>query len=1473
MISNVHNLLPVLLIVLVSFLTGIEADSAFSVSSASTETVDSSTEHVAFVKQWTLSGTNTDNNGGDNDDDDDDSSDDGDNNRVDSIKLQVPGRVFISYVSSMPSGVLGYVNVSGDSQSLVEAVKVSSNDDDEELEVKYDTSSSSSSGYLLTEIFLVTSDIVDDVEIESSAEVIIEDGVLIASNSNKELQIKASDSSVVYVSSAAMTLQDLKLELSDSATLQLTTDSISVREDVQFQAHDKSSLTVITSSLTVADLDLDAENSGAICISAQEVSASSYDGQDASKISLPNASSKHTSTGTASCDEASTPSRQPGCVFSSACSSMTTSTSSTSTSTPSATSATSSASSATTTSSSSGVKTSEQNSAAVGLFAFYSLSMALTTSLLLAASLAPVPMAAWPQPPRSPNHNGGRFEPDTGTFQSLGAFGHDSFLGGSGQLSGGLELGGFGLGLSPPPPPASGGLGLGLNQQPPPLPPSSPGLLQQTEAGGALYHLQQQQQLQQQQDFAMGPGSSSGLSSLASLGGLELGAQSRGEFGLGSSSQGLRGPRLSAAEPTGPSISGRRGFDLSDAMLNLDLSGGMLGERGVLGGSGGWGDVSLSSPSPSSASLRDQMNAQMAALYQHPKPPTNDRLMFQQHQRQPLAQSGNDLLGLLNNGNNGNNSGFGGRELYPPPSVNIPGGSMQSPRLGGFPGFPASSPNSNGGHGGLAPTMSPSRGPHSRSSTPSRSRRSPAKSPQLHRENSAPSSMSGGQGNSIHVSPEVTKPNDNIKVQVSLLAEECVVGRVLLVGLFRLGQPTNDKPIFVKQVLFENKLHRNYRFLNTRITFRAPRSPGEFEFRVFEDKSGHSHQPNGKRYSNDDHHDSHHHGKVSYSNVTIARSNRLKVCLEYSHFIDTLRATHDKFQQGVIDGDAGLVLSALLALMRLVDQVETVFLHGHALLGDLLEACLHLLERRAEDIARSFAATETIPHPMETFHGTLRNVLNAVEANTYVRELVADDQLADIARIQRERFCQVSGLYFANDADRCAFWLEHFGFAPIDIAASDLSVDGEGKMLHSSPFVTRALTRWVEREAAVLMPDRTSFRASRQSIYDQLHGEVISKLSFTCELDVFGSSANEFGNEHSDMDMCLVLPEVNTPTVEEKQRILLEVVARLESRPDLFASVDTTRLTARIPIVMFVSRASGIECDLCVENRLAQRNTSLLRAYASADSRVRTLAYVIKRFVKQRRMNCAAEGTLSSYGYLLLLIHYLQRQDPPVLPVLQTLPPNWPDEPREKLPSILCRGPSEELDPSASNGTEGHSGIETYFYDPFAFREPNEKLASLRDFGARNTQSVGELLLGFLRYYGLQFDATRDVVSVRRADAGTVTKDEKRHTSQWRFTTRLSIEDPFEVGYDVAHVLKGSRDKYIRQQFVRAYVLLMDGAIQHQGRSTEEDSQAEQVDDLSVDRIMSIVNDHVLEVPFLQAPPPHPLSPIPMPMPMPHDGF
>lgn len=59
------------------------------------------------------------------------------------------------------------------------------------------------------------------------------------------------------------------------------------------------------------------------------------------------------------------------------------------------------------------------------------------------------------------------------------------------------------------------------------------------------------------------------------------------------------------------------------------------------------------------------------------------------------------------------------------------------------------------------------------------------------------------------------------------------------------------------------------------------------------------------------------------------------------------------------------------------------------------------------------------------------------------------------------------------------------------------------------------------------------------------------------------------------------------------------------------------------------------------------------QAYSEADHRVKELAYVVKHWAKRRWVNNASEGTLSSYGYLLCLVHYLQTRSPPVVPNLQ----------------------------------------------------------------------------------------------------------------------------------------------------------------------------------------------------------------------------
>lgn len=724
---------------------------------------------------------------------------------------------------------------------------------------------------------------------------------------------------------------------------------------------------------------------------------------------------------------------------------------------------------------------------------------------------------------------------------------------------------------------------------------------------------------------------------------------------------------------------------------------------------------------------------------------------------------------------------------------------------------------------------------------------------------------SGPGGSTAVVSPDVTKPNDTIKVQVSLLTEECRLGRVLLIGLFRIGQPTNEKPIFVKQVLFENKIHRQARHWNTRITFRAPRSPGEFEFRIFEELK--------PRLRDDRDGDFDTAGASSgfYSNATIVRSNRLKVAMDYSHFIEFLRSITEKFRQNRLKRDTGGILSNLLAFMRLIDQIETVFLHGQALLEDFITDLLNLVSIDEQEMSR-FPVTDTIPSPIETFHGTIRNVLNSVQANPWIKEFVSHECLQQVDFYQKRLYCAVSGLYFRSEEEKARYWAHHYQFEPlpepVDTSSSAYTA-----------FIDRALSEWIEKEAGKLIPNADEFRRQRQAIYQVVFNNVIRRLDgVEADLDVFGSSANDFGTAESDMDMCLVLrPDVvGTMTVEDKRRLLSQAISHLESRPDLFKEIDATRLSARIPIVMFKMADSGLECDLCVENVLAQRNTSLLRAYANADDRVRVLAFVLKQFVKRRRMNCAAESTLSSYGYLLMLIHYLQRQDPPVLPVLQTLPPSWGGEssckcvaghaptcpPRapycrlterteevakaQQLPSILARTPgatttdvADVAQPNSLGGfgtSKSTAGqVETYFYDPYEVPDPADRLAVLRQYGAKNTASVGALLVGFFKYYGLEFDASTSVVSVRMGRE--LLKSEKKAQHQWKLHSRLSIEDPFEISYDVAHVLKGTRDKYIRQQFVRTYTLLMEAA--RSGAASDK-----------VDSVMRVVNEPVVELPF-----------------------
>ena len=141
------------------------------------------------------------------------------------------------------------------------------------------------------------------------------------------------------------------------------------------------------------------------------------------------------------------------------------------------------------------------------------------------------------------------------------------------------------------------------------------------------------------------------------------------------------------------------------------------------------------------------------------------------------------------------------------------------------------------------------------------------------------------------------------------------------------------------------------------------------------------------------------------------------------------------------------------------------------------------------------------------------------------------------------------------------------------------------------------------------------------------------------------------------------------------------------------------------------------------------------------------LGYMVKLMAKICDICDASRGSLSSYAYTLLLIYYLQRCRPAVLPVLQ------------------------ELD-AASRPPRRVDGSDVGFFTEL------DRLRQHWPEAGRNTCSVGELWAGFLRFYGEHFDFERNVVCIRRTEV--LTKFEKMWNGSY-----IAIEDPFLLSHNL----------------------------------------------------------------------------------------
>ncbi|KAI8850964.1 hypothetical protein BC829DRAFT_361269, partial [Chytridium lagenaria] len=120
-------------------------------------------------------------------------------------------------------------------------------------------------------------------------------------------------------------------------------------------------------------------------------------------------------------------------------------------------------------------------------------------------------------------------------------------------------------------------------------------------------------------------------------------------------------------------------------------------------------------------------------------------------------------------------------------------------------------------------------------------------------------------------------------------------------------------------------------------------------------------------------------------------------------------------------------------------------------------------------------------------------------------------------------------------------------------------------------------------------------------------------------------------------------------------------------------------------------------------------------------------------------------------------------------------------------------------------------GHDVYFYD---------NLAELpRHWQSRNTESLGELIVAFFKYYSAEFPYVHGVASVR---AGRVlSKEEKGWTKERQQELNRSggikdrfwlLEDPFEVSHNIGRPVDKETLFEVRGEFIRASKYLCAGS-------------------------------------------------------------
>lgn len=207
--------------------------------------------------------------------------------------------------------------------------------------------------------------------------------------------------------------------------------------------------------------------------------------------------------------------------------------------------------------------------------------------------------------------------------------------------------------------------------------------------------------------------------------------------------------------------------------------------------------------------------------------------------------------------------------------------------------------------------------------------------------------------------------------------------------------------------------------------------------------------------------------------------------------------------------------------------------------------------------------------------------------------------------------------------------------------------------------------RGFKRRVPVWKPDSYS---KYEPLYPQLHNEieqyatytksVVQKMAVRIEqtilsvrdcvhalwpkasVETFGSYSTGLWLPNSDVD--LVVLGVGEPEDQLLQCIQkLALVLKTQSWIESILVVET----AKVPVIKVVSSGSGVPIDITFESASTHSgllSRDLVIEFTKSMPQLYPLAMVIKQLLRERGLNDAYTGGLSSYSAVLMIVHYIQ---------------------------------------------------------------------------------------------------------------------------------------------------------------------------------------------------------------------------------------